>query len=344
MIDICLLGTGGMVPLKYRWLTSLYAKCGGKALLIDCGEGTQIAASEAGCHLKNIDMICLTHFHADHVAGLPGLLLSMGNSGRTEPVTICGPTGLLQVLRSLLIIAPTLPFDIITIEIGKDSHQTLHCGDLEIHPFAVDHVIPCLGYSVTLKRSGKFMPEKARQYGIPVKSWKLLQSGESIMVGDKLIMPEMVIGPERKGLKFVYSTDTRPVQAIIDEGMGADLMILEGIYADNEMQEKAKKWGHMTMLESAALAKEARAKALWFTHFSQSLPDPWNHMDEARKIFPEAVAGRDGMKATLNFGEVNTLITDYLEDTSDLIQSSDDYMPKLVTSLKPKLVTHLGEE
>jgi ribonuclease Z len=340
LIDICLAGTGGMLPLKSRWLTSLYVKSGKNAVLIDCGEGTQIALSEAGCHIKNIDMICLTHFHADHIAGLPGLLLSIGNTGRTEPITICGPSGLLNVVSSLLVIAPQLPFEIITIEIGSDPDQTLRCGDLIIKPFRADHVIPCLGYTISMKRAGRFDPEKAVSLGIPRKSWSLLQHGESIMVGKKVIMPEMVLGPERKGLKILYSTDTRPVEAVIKEGMGADLMILEGMYADNEKIDMAKQWKHMTMLESASLAREARARELWFTHYSPSLPDPQDHLDLAREIFPGAEAPRDGAKKTLNFTEKPKIVP-ASEGESEIMTDLGPFEPKLVTSLKPKLITNL---
>ena len=239
MLDICLLGTGGMVPLKDRWLTSLYAKCEGHAMVIDCGEGTQIAMSRSGCHLKPIDLICITHFHADHIAGLPGLLLSMGNSGRTEPVTICGPAGLVQVLRCLLIIAPSLPFEIDAIEINDDSEQCLNAGAMVVRSFPLRHIIPCFGYSVSVMRQGKFDPEKARELNVPLPGWSILQKGEPIKAGGRLITPEMVMGPQRRGIKVVYATDTRPVTTISDAGRDSDLMVLEGIYEDNEKIEKA---------------------------------------------------------------------------------------------------------
>lgn len=301
MLDVCLPGTSGMVPLKNRWLTCFYVKSGKSAVLIDCGEGTQIALSSAGLHLKPIDMICITHFHADHIAGLPGLLLSMGNANRTEPVTIIGPPGLYQILQSLLVIAPVLPYEILVCEISDPDGQQFEAGNMTIRPIPLKHMIPCLGYSAEIPRNGIFHPEKAEALKIPRKFWSRLQNSESLKVGKKLITPDMVMDPPRKGIKIIYATDTRPVNAIAEYGQRADLMVLEGIYEDTQKIEKAKEWGHMTFPEAADLAKKANAKELWLTHFSPSLPNPEEHIQNARQIFPNAYAGKDGMKKTINF-------------------------------------------
>ena len=301
MLELCLPGTGGMMPLPDRWLTCLYARCGSHAVLIDCGEGTQIALAKAGCRLKPIDMICITHFHADHIAGLVGLLLSMGNAGRTEPITICGPTNLLVVLRGLTVIAPALPFDVMVSEISGETDQYLNAGDMVIHPFPVKHLIPCLGYSISVPTTGKFDPEKARALNIPVKGWGILQNGESIKVGSRVIDPEDVLGPPRRGIKVVYSTDTRPVPEISRDGKGSDLMILEGLYGDNEKIDKAREWGHMTFPEAARLAFAAHTEELWLTHYSPSLPDPENSLENAVSIFRNTSCGFDGRKKVISF-------------------------------------------
>lgn len=303
MLELCLPGTGGMMPLKDRWLTCLYARCGSHACLIDCGEGTQIALSEAGCHIKPIDLICITHFHADHIAGLAGLLLSMGNAGRTEAVTICGPTHLLSILEGLLVIAPSLPFDLLVSEISGETDQYMNAGDMNLHPFPVKHVIPCLGYTITVPRAGRFDPERARELHIPQKGWKNLQRGESIQVGGRLINPEEVLGPPRRGIKVVYSTDTRPVPEISREGRDSDLMVLEGLYGDNKKIEKAREWGHMTYPEAARLAFAAQTKELWLTHFSPSLAHPEEPISDIVPIFANVRAGYDGMKKTISFQE-----------------------------------------
>ena len=161
MLDVCLLGTAGMMPLPNRWLTSCLCRFNGVGLLIDCGEGTQVALRAAGFSPNPISIICLTHYHADHVSGLPGLLLSMGNSDRTEPVTIVGPKGLERVVNSLRVIAPELPFEIIFHEISSED-ESFELMGYNIHAFKVNHNVLCYGYSISIPRQGKFDVEKLK--------------------------------------------------------------------------------------------------------------------------------------------------------------------------------------
>lgn len=170
MLDVCLVGTGGMMPLPRRWLTALMTRYNGSSLLIDCGEGTQVAVKEKGWSFKPIDVICFTHYHGDHISGLPGLLLTMGNADRTEPLTLIGPRGLERVVNALRVIAPEPPFEIRFIEITKPE-EVIELNGYRITAFRVNHNVICYGYTLEIIRQGKFSPERAREQEIPLKFW-----------------------------------------------------------------------------------------------------------------------------------------------------------------------------
>ena len=302
MLDVSLLGTGGMMPLPKRWVTSCLMRYNGASLLIDCGEGTQIALREKGWSFKPINTILITHFHADHIAGLPGFLLTMGNSDRTEPVRIIGPKGTPRMIAAVCTLAPELPFDLEIIEI-EGSEQTFHIDGMDITAFRVNHNITCYGYEVSIKRSGKFDAARAKEHQIPLKFWNPLQKGQTIESDGRVFTPDMVLGAERKGLKVVYTTDTRPTESIGEHAKGADLFICEGMYGEPGMEKKAREHRHMTMQEAAEIARTAEPLRMWLTHFSPSLVRPDLYMNAVREVFPEAVAARDGQEITLNFEE-----------------------------------------
>lgn len=288
------------MPLPYRWLTALMVRYNGSSLLIDCGEGTQIAIKEKGWSFKPIDVICFTHYHGDHISGLPGLLLTMGNADRTEPLTLVGPRGLERVVNALRVIAPELPFPIKYVEI-TEPEQAFEMNGYRLKAFRVNHNVLCYGYTMEVDRAGKFDVERATAAQIPQRYWGVLQKGETVEAEGQTYTPDMVLGPQRKGIKLTYCTDTRPTDSIRNNAKGSDLFICEGMYGEKDKQKKAKEYKHMTFYEAASLAKEADVRELWLTHYSPSLTRPEEYMDDVREIFPRAIAAKDRRTAELVF-------------------------------------------
>lgn len=286
ILDICLLGTGGMMPLPYRWLTSLMARYNGTSILIDCGEGTQIAMKEKGWSPKPIDIMCFTHYHADHISGLPGMLLTMGNAEKTTPLLMIGPKGLSRVVNALRVVAPELPFEIRYMEL-TETEQHFSFDGFRIEAFRVNHNVVCYGYSIVVERRGRFQLERALTLGLDRKYWGRLQKGETIALEGKTYTPDMVMGAPRKGLKVTYCTDSRPTEGIIKNAKDADLFICEGMYGEPDKKEKAKEYRHMTFYEAAAMAKAANVAKMWLTHYSPSLTRPEEYKKEVQAVFPQ---------------------------------------------------------
>ena len=302
MLDVCLVGTGGMMPLPRRWLTALMTRYNGSSLLIDCGEGTQVAIKEKGWSFKPIDVICFTHYHGDHISGLPGLLLTMGNADRTEPLTLVGPKGLERVVNALRVIAPELPFEIKFIEITQPE-QVIELNGYRITAFKVNHNVLCYGYTLEILRQGKFSAERAKEQDIPLKYWNPLQKGNVVEFEGVHYTPDMVLGEARKGIKLTYTTDTRPTRSIIQNAEHSDLFVCEGMYGEDDKKSKALEHKHMMFKEAAKLAAEAEVSELWLTHYSPSLVRPEEFMDGVREIFPNAYPGKDGKSTVLSFEE-----------------------------------------
>ena len=305
MLDVCLPGTGGTVPRLDRFLSCCYMRHEGRGLLIDCGEGTQLAVKKAGFSLGRIDLILLTHFHADHCSGLPGLLLSMGNEGRTDPLLICGPKGVDAVVKALTVIAPELPFRIRTRTL--EDFGTVEQGGFSVTAFELKHSSVCLGYDVRIRRGGKFDVEKAKARGVPQRLWSKLQKGESV----EGFTPADVLGEARRGIHVTYATDTRPVEIISVMAADADLLICEGMF-ERDKRARALESSHMTMEEAARLAKDAECRRLWLPHYSPALPDPTVCFGEAASVFPGVRLGEDGLTETIRF-EDETLENETLE-------------------------------
>ncbi|MBR6756129.1 MAG: ribonuclease Z [Peptococcaceae bacterium] len=301
MLDICLLGCGGMLPLPKRFLTSLLIRHQGKQTLIDCGESTQVALHLCGWSTKHIDNILITHFHGDHVIGLPGMLMTMGNQGRTEPVHIYGGVGLTKIIEGLMVVCQQLPFELVCHEILPE--ETFKAGELEVTAIAVEHRVPCLAYSLYLPRQGKFDVARAKAKQIPQQFWSRLQQGQTVEWEDKVFVPEDVLGKARQGLKITYSTDCRPSSRLVELVKDSDLYVAEGLYGDEEKKAGAAEKGHMVFSEAAQIAQEAQAKEMWLTHYSPAMLDPEEFLEQTRLIFPQTFCGDNLLTKTFKFVE-----------------------------------------
>jgi ribonuclease Z len=301
MLDVCLLGCGGSMPVANRCLTSMIVSYKGRKILIDCGEGTQVSLKILGWGLKSIDAILFTHFHADHIAGLPGLLLTIANSNRIDPITIIGPQGLWEVVNGLRVIAPVLPYKIDLLEMHGQGKASKSLNGFNINIISVQHTVPCFSYSIEVPRVRKFDKDKALKNKIPVTLWNRLQKGEEVQSDGRWFTPDMVLGEERKGLKISYCTDTRPVEELKEFIKNSDLFICEGMYGEDSYTEKALENNHMLFSEAATLAKEGEVKELWLTHYSPSLISPEDYVENATNIFPNTVLGKDRLIKSLTF-------------------------------------------
>lgn len=306
MIDIALLGTGGMMPLPRRWLSSLLVRVSGDVILFDCGEGTQIAWRATGWSFRRLSAICISHTHSDHIAGLPGLLHTVANTGRTEPITIFGPVGLAAVVQGLRVIAPELPYPVIVRELTSGDTFPLPDG-VQGACVAGEHALPVLAYRLDLARQRRFLADRARAIGIPTNLWRKLQDGQAITLDGRAIGPDDVMGPPRPGISVAYVTDTRPTAGIAELIAGATLLVCEGTYGDDAQAENAVRNQHMTFREAATLARDAGVQQLWITHFSPGVEDPHAFTGNAREVFPGAVIGHDGMTASLAFPNPHSL-------------------------------------
>lgn len=304
MPEICLLGTGGMLPLKNRFLTSLYAEYNGKAVLIDCGECTQVALAQHGLKISRIEIILITHSHADHITGLPGLLLSIGNCSRTEPLDIYIPASAENMVKSLISVCGQLPYEV-NVRILPDRNPTAFTAEkidpmLMISTIPLEHSVNCIGYKLTLSRKPVFAPEKAKSLDIPVKYWKILHGGTSVTLDDgRTFMPSDVTRESRPPVTVTYTTDTLPIPEIADFAKNSDLLICEGMYGDSAKKQSMNEKGHMLMQDACGIALKADVKKLWLTHYSPAETEPEIYEEELKEIFPAVTVSRDGEKITL---------------------------------------------
>ena len=255
------------------------------------------------------DAICLTHYHGDHIFGLPGLLQTLGAQGRTRPLVLLGPDGLLEIWRAVYALTGPLPYAVKPLvcragqPVALDALSDGWPAGATLQPVATKHRVRSLGYRLDLPRAGRFDPEKARALGVPVNQWRLLQRGQAVPLAERMVQPAEVLGAPRKGLRFVFSGDSAPCPALEQAAQGADLLLCDATYALPEQQEQAAQWGHSTFGQSAALAAKAGAKRLWLVHYSPMITDPEQQLAQAQSIFPAAECGFDGKCITLHYEE-----------------------------------------
>jgi len=301
MLDVSLLGTGGMMPMPKRFLSSMIMRLNGRLIVVDCGEGTQVSLKNLGWGFKAIDAIMFTHFHADHISGLPGMLLAIGNAGRTEPLKLVGPKGLIYVVEGLRRIAQDIHFEIEYIEVDEKNQQDIEINGFTVRTLFVEHSVKCIAYKVEVCRKGRFDVKKAQALGLPKKEWSALQKDMAVEHNGNTYTADMVLGESRRGIILCFCTDSRPVDELIDFIKDCDLFICEGMYGENEKLNKAIENRHMLFSEAARLAKAGNVKKMWLTHYSPALSEPEEFLDNAKSIFENTILGFDGITETILF-------------------------------------------
>jgi len=291
-LDLVFLGTAGSMPTGRRSPTALLLRRGGDRLLIDCAEGTQRQLMRSNVGLIELREVFLTHYHADHYLGLPGMLKTFALRGRDLPITIYGPRGLTDLFASLRRIFGklTYPYELVELQAG----DVLDRGEYRVVTFKVAHGVPALGYALVEEpRPGRFDVGKADALGVPPGPERgRLQSGEAIALDDgTVVTPDQVLGPPRAGRKVLITGDTGPSLDYIDLAQGAELLVHEATFLEEE-RERAQETSHSTAREAAQVAKTAGVRMLAVTHLSSRYFGP-EIAREAREIFPETVVPRD---------------------------------------------------
>jgi len=304
-MEAFILGCGGMQPLPYRHLTSVLLRRDGDLFLFDGGEGTQVSLKRLNLRWKKIDAIFVSHTHADHVTGLPGILMLSAQVDRTEPLYIYGPPKIKEYIEtSRRVLDMYINYPIVVQEITAPC--VVHSGkDFYIRAFPLDHTKTCVGYTLEeLDRPGEFNPDKARELGVPCgPMFSQLQHGFEVTTPEgRTVKPEEVMGQKRSGRKFSFVTDTLFKRSIIDEVKGSDLLVCEGMFED-ALADQAKEKKHMTAKQAATIAKEADVRRMCLIHYSPRYTDKELHilLEEAQSVWPKAELSRDRMQIDIPY-------------------------------------------
>jgi ribonuclease Z len=296
-LEAFILGCGGMMPLPNRFLTSVLLRREGELFLFDGGEGTQVSLRRLNLRWKKITAIFVSHTHADHVTGIPGLLMLSSQVDRDDPLYIIGPPRLAEYIEtSRRVLDMYINYEIVVKEVTEPG--IVYRGDgFHVRAFALRHTKPCFGYTMEEEmRPGEFHPEKAEALGVPRGPlWARLQGGEAVQSADgKEVRPEDVLGPPRLGRKFSFVTDTLAFPEIAANVVESDLFVCEGMF-ERALEESAREKKHMTAEQAARLALAARVKKLALIHYSPRYTefDLKQLLKESQAVFPETVLSRD---------------------------------------------------
>ena len=304
-LDLVFLGTAGSMPTAQRAPAALLVRHGGDRLLFDCGEGTQRQLLRSSVGLVDLGEIFVTHFHADHILGLPGLFKTFSLRGRERPLEVHGPRGLVDLLGSLKRVVGKLSYEVRVIEL--DVGDVLERDGYRLATFAVSHGVPAIGWSlIEATRPGRFDVEAADALGVPSGPARgALQQGESVTCPDgSIVHPDQVLGPPRPGRKIVITGDTAPAETIVEAAWGADVLVTEATFSVEE-QERARETMHQTAAQAADVATRANVGLLALTHLSSRYFGP-EIAREAREIFPETVVPKDFDVVEVPFAERGT--------------------------------------
>lgn len=304
-MEAFILGCGGMQPLPYRHLTSVLLRRDGDLFLFDGGEGTQVSLKRLNLKWKKINAIFVSHTHADHVTGLPGIMMLSSQVDRSEPLYIYGPPKIAEYIEtSRQVLDMYINYPVIVKEITEPGivHEE---NDFVIRAFPLKHTKTCVGYTLEEKpRPGEFNPEKAKELNVPVGPlWSKLQNGESVKSLDgKIINPEDVLGKPRKGRKFSYVTDTLYLDSIAQEVRDSDLLICESMF-EHSLLDQAKEKKHMTAIQAATIARDSNSKKMAMIHYSPRYTDKELAIleEEAKSIYPGAILSKDRMSFEIPF-------------------------------------------
>lgn len=297
MLRITFLGTGGSLPTRNRNPSAVIVNFKGELLLFDCGEGTQQQMMRAKTGMMSLSSIFVSHFHADHFLGIPGLIQTMSFLGRKEPLTIYGPEGTREFTEFFKVLGYcNLKYEIRGVELSPG--DVVEGKDYIVRALKTEHSVPSLGYAlIENPRPGRFNRERAVELGVPPGPlFAKLQKGSPVEVNGKTVMPEEVVGAPRPGRTIIYSGDTRPCEAVLEASRDADILIHDGSFAD-EMADWAEESMHSTAGEVAALAKESGVRQLVLTHISSRYTDDVEPiLKDSKKVFENVIVAEDLME------------------------------------------------